>query len=260
MTPGIYPFQRPANDVSKQQFIVSLFVVLLLHLPIFWFVRSPPTAPIKPKPPSFAIELGKAPPASEAGQEAVGPPAPPVAQAFAPPKAVPTPPPVSPIASPTVPPITTAKSPAELPPGAQTLLKAEQQSSAEPPAQPQTTTAAKAEPAQPTVQGSAKASIESVRTAEPDYKAAYLNNPRPPYPSNAHRFGIEGQVILQAEVNEEGVPLQVRVFQSSGNDLLDESALSTVTKWRFSPARKDGAMVRAVVKIPITFSLKVTPR
>lgn len=255
MTSGINPSQRTVNDVSKERFIVSLVVVLLLHLLISWLVRSPPTAPNKPKPPSFVIELGKAPPVSNAGQEAVEPPA---AQAVAPPKAAPAPP----AAPPTAPPIPAVESPAKLPVLAQTPAKAEQQTPSEtqPPAEPQATTAAKAEPAEPVVRGSAEASIESVRTAEPDYKAAYLNNPRPPYPRNAHRFGIEGQVVVQAEVNEEGVPVQVRVFQSSGNDLLDESALTTVAKWRFSPARKDGVMVRAVVKIPITFSLKVSPR
>lgn len=97
-----------------------------------------------------------------------------------------------------------------------------------------------------------------MRTAEPDYKAAYLNNPRPPYPRNAHRFGIEGTVVLLAEISEEGLPLQVRVFQTSGNELLDEAALNTVLKWRFSPARKEGVMVRSAVKIPITFSLKAS--
>ena len=123
-----------------------------------------------------------------------------------------------------------------------------------PPAPP--ATAANAAKPEPPAQVSSHTLTESVRTAEPDYKAAYLNNPRPPYPRNAHRFGIEGTVILQAEVNEDGAPLQVRVFQSSGNALLDESALNTVAKWRFRPARKDGVMVRAFVKIPITFSLR----
>jgi protein TonB len=70
-------------------------------------------------------------------------------------------------------------------------------------------------------------------------------------------MGIEGTVILQADVSEQGIPLQVRLFQSSGNDLLDQSALSTVAQWRFTPARKDGVITRSTVRIPITFSLKV---
>lgn len=97
---------------------------------------------------------------------------------------------------------------------------------------------------------------DSVKTVEADYKPAYLNNPRPQYPKAAFRLGIEGTVIVWAEVGEDGKPLQIKLFKSSGNDWLDESALSTVAKWTFSPARKDGLIVRSAVKIPITFSLR----
>lgn len=97
---------------------------------------------------------------------------------------------------------------------------------------------------------------ESVKTVEADYKPKYLNNPRPPYPKAAFRLGIEGTVIVWAEVAEDGKPLQIKLFKSSGNDWLDESALSTVAKWKFSPARKEGRIIRSAVKIPITFSLR----
>lgn len=95
----------------------------------------------------------------------------------------------------------------------------------------------------------------AARTVEVDYRAAYLNNAPPAYPRAARRQGITGTVILIAEVSEQGRPGQIRVLQSSGNPLLDQSALSAVTKWQFSPAQRDGKPVAATVKIPITFSL-----
>ena len=128
--------------------------------------------------------------------------------------------------------------------------------SAQPQAKPSPQVVAPASAGNNIPQGNPNAQSDSVRTVEADYKAAYLNNPRPPYPRTAHRLGIEGTVVLVAEVSEDGKPLQVRVFQSSGNELLDESALSTVSQWKFSPARKDGNIIRSVVKIPITFSLR----
>ena len=121
---------------------------------------------------------------------------------------------------------------------------------------PSATVAAPANAGNTLPQGNPNAQSDSIRTVEADYRAASLNNPRPPYPRTAHRLGIEGTVTLIAEVSEEGKPLQVRVFQSSGNELLDDSALTTVSQWKFSPARKNGNMVRSVVKIPITFSLR----
>ena len=93
-------------------------------------------------------------------------------------------------------------------------------------------------------------------TADADYKAAYLQNPKPPYPPLAFRMKLEGKVVLLTEVLPDGRAGNVRVVESSGYDLLDQSALTTVRQWKFTPARKDGVIVTQAVRIPITFSLK----
>jgi periplasmic protein TonB len=93
-------------------------------------------------------------------------------------------------------------------------------------------------------------------TADADYKAAYLQNPKPPYPPLAFRMRIEGKVVILTEVLPDGRAGNVRVVESSGNELLDQSALTTVRQWKFTPARKDGVIVTQAVRIPITFSLK----
>jgi protein TonB len=108
--------------------------------------------------------------------------------------------------------------------------------------------------AQPTAPSSG--GVASAPTADADYKAAYLQNPKPPYPPLAFRARIEGKVIVIAEVQPDGRAGQVRVLESSGNEMLDKSALETVKKWKFTPARKDGVMITQAVRIPITFSLK----
>lgn len=96
----------------------------------------------------------------------------------------------------------------------------------------------------------------SAPTVDADYKAAYLQNPKPPYPPLAFRLRIEGKVVLIAEVLPNGQSGSVRIVESSGNEMLDKSALETVKRWKFTPARKDGVIVTQAVKIPITFSLK----
>ena len=108
-----------------------------------------------------------------------------------------------------------------------------------------------AQPAAPSSGGMA-----SAPTADADYKAAYLQNPKPPYPPVAFRARIEGKVIVIAEVQPDGQAGQVRVLESSGNEMLDKSALETVKQWKFTPARKDGVIITQAVRIPITFSLK----
>ncbi|MBI4938878.1 MAG: energy transducer TonB [Nitrosomonadales bacterium] len=90
---------------------------------------------------------------------------------------------------------------------------------------------------------------------EPDYKASYLNNPRPPYPFAARRMGLQGKVILNVEVLAEGLCGQINVHQSSGHEMLDNAAMQTVKTWKFAPARQAGHAVTKWFKIPIQFAL-----
>jgi len=93
-------------------------------------------------------------------------------------------------------------------------------------------------------------------TTDADYKAAYLNNPKPPYPTMAFQLRIEGTVRLKALVLPDGSCGDVLLAQSSGNELLDQSALNTVAKWKFVPAKSQGKDVSQWVSIPISFALK----
>ncbi|HEX5363081.1 MAG TPA: energy transducer TonB [Gallionella sp.] len=90
----------------------------------------------------------------------------------------------------------------------------------------------------------------------PDYRASYLNNPRPSYPMVARRMGWEGRVVLNVEVRSAGDCGEVSVFQSSGHEVLDNAALRTVKSWHFVPASRAGHPVTQWFKVPIQFSLK----
>lgn len=95
-----------------------------------------------------------------------------------------------------------------------------------------------------------------VLDAEPDYRADYLNNPRPPYPMVARRMGYHGKVVLNVEVLAEGKAGEVKLHQSCGYDILDNAAMQTVKTWRFSPARRFGQPVTQWFLVPIKFSLE----
>lgn len=95
-----------------------------------------------------------------------------------------------------------------------------------------------------------------VLDAEPDYRADYLNNPRPPYPMVARRMGFHGKVILNVEVLAEGKAGQVLLHQGCGHDILDNAAIQTVKTWRFTPARRLGQPVTQWFLVPIRFSLE----
>jgi protein TonB len=108
----------------------------------------------------------------------------------------------------------------------------------------------------PPVQQNATPPSPVVLDAEPDYKADYLNNPRPPYPMVARRMGYHGKVVLDVEVLAEGKAGDVKLHQSCGHDILDNAALQTVKTWRFTPARRFGQAVTQRFLVPIKFSLE----
>lgn len=79
-------------------------------------------------------------------------------------------------------------------------------------------------------------------------------NPPPRYPPQARQRGIEGRVLLRLTVNAAGRVETVSVARSSGNELLDEEARRTVSRWRFHPPqRRDPAIV---AQVPIVFRLR----
>ena len=87
-------------------------------------------------------------------------------------------------------------------------------------------------------------------------RVAYGQNPLPPYPLVARRLGLEGVVVLEVLVAPDGSAADVRLSRSSGHQQLDDSAVRTVReRWRFVPARRDGAAVESRVTVPIRFRL-----
>ena len=90
----------------------------------------------------------------------------------------------------------------------------------------------------------------------PRYNAAYLSNPPPSYPLSARRRGIEGTVLVRAEVAAGGECLRAELKKSSGAEVLDQAALEAVRKWHFVPAKRGSQAVVAWVEVPITFKLE----
>ena len=84
----------------------------------------------------------------------------------------------------------------------------------------------------------------------------YLSNPKPAYPREALREGLQGIVMLRVVVDEAGNPIEVSVATSSGHRVLDRAAREQVLrKWKFVPARRNGREVRAVGTVPVAFVL-----
>jgi len=141
----------------------------------------------------------------------------------------------------------TAQAAAQVP--AQVTSQAAAPAAAPAPAPAATPSSAPAPAAEPVMPASS-------RSTDADYKAAYLNNPRPAYPLLAIRQGAQGQVLLLVEVLTDGRAGRIDLETSSGHAALDAAAINAVRAWRFTPARKDGLLATQTVSIPIQFNLK----
>ncbi len=84
----------------------------------------------------------------------------------------------------------------------------------------------------------------------------YASNPKPTYPREARRKGYEGEVILKVQVLSNGGVGSIEIGRSSGYELLDQSALEAVKKWRFTPAKEGEDSVPSWVKVPVRFRLQ----
>lgn len=102
-------------------------------------------------------------------------------------------------------------------------------------------------------------------TEEPSFFVAVEEPPQPigglvaiqnkiVYPIAAKRLGIEGKVLIQAIIDENGNVAKAKVIKGIGSGC-DEAALDAVKSSKFTPGKQRGKNVRVQITIPIVFKL-----
>jgi TonB family protein len=82
-------------------------------------------------------------------------------------------------------------------------------------------------------------------------KASAISAPKPPYPYEARAHHITGSGVCVLSVDTaSGNVTDANMAQSTGNNLLDQSATSTFRRWKFRPGS-----TAPKVKVPITFTM-----
>ena len=87
-------------------------------------------------------------------------------------------------------------------------------------------------------------------------KPSIINLVKPHYPEKAKSLGIEGKVILEVDIDENGVIKSIKIIKSVGYGL-DESAIETVKQYKFSPGEINGIKVPVKILLPINFQLRL---
>ncbi len=76
----------------------------------------------------------------------------------------------------------------------------------------------------------------------------------PDYPTELRREGVAGVVMISCTIDEKG-DVQDPVIEKSSNATFDKPALAAIKKWKFKPAKLDGAAVAKKVTIPLKFTV-----
>jgi len=107
-------------------------------------------------------------------------------------------------------------------------------------------------PAQATAQVAATADRSVPKLIE---TVEYVRQPVPRYPAQSRKLREQGLVMLRVLIDERGVACSIEIESSSGHARLDRAAREAVAQAAFRPYVEDGAPRRAMVLIPIEFSL-----
>ncbi len=88
-----------------------------------------------------------------------------------------------------------------------------------------------------------------------EVKPQSISIPEAEYPDQARKAGIEGTTVLRALIDTNGSVADARTFKTSGNSLLDSSALEAARKAKFRPGMQRDKPVRVWVSLPFRFRL-----
>ena len=86
-------------------------------------------------------------------------------------------------------------------------------------------------------------------------KPQYKFRVEPKYPESAKKAGKEGEVILQATIDEKGIPQDIVAITDIGFGF-EAAAIAALKKTTFRPATKGGNPISLQVEIPYSFTLK----
>lgn len=75
--------------------------------------------------------------------------------------------------------------------------------------------------------------------------AILVTSVQPDYPQEARDQGIEGRVVLEYIINEEGIPVDIQIVEATPKGVFELAAIAALSQWRYQPALKMGRPTRS---------------
>jgi TonB family protein len=83
-----------------------------------------------------------------------------------------------------------------------------------------------------------------------------IHKVNPIYPEEAKLAGIEGKVIYEVTINEEGSVFSIQTLSVNTDEILEQAAVAAVKQWKYSPTILDGKAVPVRTIVTVVFKLK----
>ncbi len=100
-----------------------------------------------------------------------------------------------------------------------------------------------------------KPTISKVRVSSGVAQGLLVRQIKPEYPALARQARIEGTVMLQATIGEDGTVQNLRVI--SGHPMLTAAAIAAARQWLYKPYYLNGEPVEVETEIRVIFTLTV---
>lgn len=86
-------------------------------------------------------------------------------------------------------------------------------------------------------------------------KPEVIHQVQPRYSEQARRAGVQGMVIVEAVIDEQGNVTNVRLIRGLPM-ALDQAAMQAVQQWQFKPARLNGHPVKVFYTLTVNFTIQ----
>ncbi len=96
---------------------------------------------------------------------------------------------------------------------------------------------------------------QTAKKGKPANTPKLLEAPAPPYPPKARAKKITGMTAVLIKVSRTGNADTTTLYRTSGNDELDQAAVTAARLWKFSPSPSLGVGETIPVVVHVTFSL-----
>ena len=106
-------------------------------------------------------------------------------------------------------------------------------------------------PPPPPQKPAAQQRVRAVFTVRTPMKLRHVD---PVYPPIAQSARVQGIVIIEATIGEDGQVIDARILRSV--PLLDQAALDAVRQWQFTPSILNGVPVPVIMTVTVNFTLK----